>query len=192
MIRQTIAAAIVIAASSVSAGLLSAQLVSTGLPCSASGALTFMGATSCLGAFDGNNKGNADLNALVASKILEFGAGAMEFRGSSDDAGSFGPFTGNPNTLRFGTLTFDDRVVGPFVLAIKASNEFSLYYFLNTGAGVPSVPFTTVGVKAGGAELSHASLYVGRLNVVPEPSTYALMATGLAGIVGIARRRRQA
>lgn len=28
-------------------------------------------------------------------------------------------------------------------------------------------------------------------NVVPEPSTYVLMATGLAGMIGIARRRRQ-
>lgn len=30
----------------------------------------------------------------------------------------------------------------------------------------------------------------GRLNVVPEPSTYALMATGMAGLLAVARRRR--
>jgi len=27
-------------------------------------------------------------------------------------------------------------------------------------------------------------------NVIPEPSTYALMATGLVGLMGMARRRR--
>jgi len=32
----------------------------------------------------------------------------------------------------------------------------------------------------------------GDMTVTPEPSTYALMATGLAGIVGIARRRKSA
>ncbi|MCA0374170.1 MAG: PEP-CTERM sorting domain-containing protein [Gemmatimonadetes bacterium] len=45
-----------------------------------------------------------------------------------------------------------------------------------------------VGVQSGYAE---TWVVRGNSNVVPEPSTYALMAAGLAGVFGVARRRRQ-
>jgi hypothetical protein len=42
-------------------------------------------------------------------------------------------------------------------------------------------------------ELSHANLFrPADMTVVPEPSTYALLATGLVAVVGVARRRPRA
>jgi hypothetical protein len=165
-----------------------AQLVSTTPACTASGALATFGAQSCFGAFVGNNKNQ---QADVLAQLAAFG-GTWSALGSSDDA-SFGPFTSNPGGTS-GTLTFDNLITGPFVLAIKAGNAFSLYYFLNGGAGLSSVNFTTAGVAINAIDnpngLSHATLYRGSLNVVPEPSTYALLATGLFALGIMARRRR--
>lgn len=48
----------------------------------------------------------------------------------------------------------------------------------------------TLDIIVDGNGLTDGLLVAGRLNVVPEPSTYALMATGLAGLATLARRRR--
>lgn len=189
MRHNLLIAAVVAGASVLAPRAASAQLTLTGLACTSGNSLAFMGATSCSGAFVGNNK-NQDLTAALAA----FGAGTLVDRGASDDANG-GPFTGNVSGTT-GTLTFDMLLTGKFVIAVKAGNAFSLYYFLNAGPGVTSVQFTTAGTSLGGQTpngLSHVSLYtVGALNVVPEPSTYALMATGMIGLVGVVRRRHKA
>mgnify|MGYP000075100100 CR=1 FL=1 len=169
-----------------------AQLTRTTPACTDGNSVSTLGATSCKGAFAGNNKNQT---AGVVAELASFG-GPWSLLGSSDDAGTFGPFTSNPAGAT-GTLTFDNLLTGPFVLILKASNSFSMYYFANAGAGVTSVNYTTAGtaVNAQGIPqgLSHATLYVqtGGFNVVPEPSTYALLASGMLGLGIVARRRRR-
>ena len=163
--------------------------------CTAGNSLATLGATSCRGSFDGNNK-NQNAGVLAELANAAFFPGTETLLGSSDDAG-FGPFTGNPSGAT-GTLTFDALLTGPFVLILKASNNFSIYYIPNAGPGVMSVNYTTAGtsVNAQGIPqgLSHATLYrstgAGNFNVVPEPSTYALLASGMLGLGIFARRRR--
>lgn len=51
--------------------------------------------------------------------------------------------------------------------------------------------FSSLDVETDNPEFWHGfTVGAESLNVVPEPSTYALLATGLAGIAGVARRRR--
>lgn len=187
MRRRITTTLVILAAAIASPARSTAQLVATTPACTAGNALATFGATSCVGAFVGNNKNQ---QADVLAQLAAFG-GTWTTLGSSDDA-SFGPFTGNSSSTT-GTLAFDNLLTGPFVLAIKAGNAFSLYYFLNSGAGVSSVNFTTAGVAINANDipngLSHATLY-SRINVVPEPSTYLLLASGLLGMAVIARRRR--
>ena len=147
--------------------------------------------TACGGSFDGNNKNqSADVNAYIAST---FGSG-YTVSGSSDDAGTFGPFTSNP-TGTTGTLTFDSSIDGAFVLALKAADQFSLFYYDGAGPAISSINFSTLGVAVNSSGipngLSHATLYAGPMTPpVPEPETYALMLGGL-GLVGWMARRRQ-
>ena len=88
--------------------------------------------------------------------------------------------------------TFDlTGIDGPFVLALKAGNAFSLYAFSDGD----TIDWDTLGVGfqnggspvQSGQELSHATVYT---TANPEPETYALLAAGLA-FVGWASRRRQ-
>ena len=173
----------------------SAQLTLLSPNCANGNALTFMNATSCTGGYDKNNL-QASVAPLVIAKLnADFGS-VWSLLGSSDAAGTFGPFTTNPSGIT-GTLTFDTPLAGPFVLALKAGDQFSLYYFLNNGAPLASVNYTTAGTnlnrKGVPNGLSHASLYSAtNFAPVPEPSTYALLASGLIGLGVVARRRRQA
>ena len=113
---------------------------------------------------------------------------------------------GDQLTYRF-QCTFDNYWLGLFVngaqvgtTACGGDNSFSFAPEFTVGpssfaAGLNSVEFRWQGdgITDGIVIRSSASttFVPGTPGVVPEPSTYALMATGLAGLVGIARRRKK-
>jgi hypothetical protein len=148
--------------------------------------------TACGGSFEGNDKNQ---QADVVSFIAASGWGAVSFQGSSDTPVTFGPFTSD-ETGTTGTLTFDAPMDGPFVLALKAANEFSLFYYNGVGPAISAIDFSTLGVAVNRQGipqgLSHASLYAGApVPNIPEPETYALMLAGLGFVSFVAKRRRQ-
>ncbi|UUX96330.1 PEP-CTERM sorting domain-containing protein [Aquabacterium sp. J223] len=153
---------------------------------------TALAASDCRGSFSGNINGSAGELTYLAS---QWGS-TWSFLGKSDDAGTFGPFTGNPTVGTNGTLTFDTPITGTFVIALKSSNDYS-YYLFNALSPVSSLTFDdTLGVTAGAGPqvnpkaLSHANLYVAAAPI-PEPETYALMLAGLGVLGFVSRRRRQ-
>lgn len=142
----------------------------------------------CYGPVGGNDNGNqaATINANWGSY------GTFALVGKSGNEGSAPLWLGAD-----GSLVFESPISGYFALTLKQAPQFSVYLFYAEDP-VSSINWDTRGVADNGGtgedKLSHAVLYAGpgAVSTVPEPSTYLLMGSGLAGLLGIAGWRRRA
>jgi hypothetical protein len=162
-------------------------------------------AIDCFGAISGNNQGaqagpNPGVTGTLALLESEF-----DLNGPGNAASNgWAVLQSFPETAT-GSLTFSQFISGDFAVALKQSNRFSVYR-LRAASPINQISYVSNGVQEKNTpnlEISHGDLYSvrggptpsciginGCTNVVPEPSTYALMTAGLLGIFGVARRRR--
>ena len=135
----------------------------------------------CEGAFDGNNTGNATPGDETVRAFIENEAGQNQSGWLTNPmvAGGVETYTGSAN----GPISFGS-IYQNFVLALKGSSSFSLYYFT---VPVETLMFSMPDQHA----LSHWTLYAGEETIVtvPEPGVMLLLSIGLVGM--FVRRRRQ-
>jgi len=141
-------------------------------------------AIACSGAWYGNNK-NQEAEVLAQIEA-DWGSG-------STDPEDYWFEVGYSEDLDYeatsGTITFVNPIEKEFVLALRAANQFSLYYFDGVGAPYTSIDWVTSGTsvnKNGQPQgLSGWTVYN-----VPEPATVFLLGAGLLAMTGMAWRRR--
>jgi hypothetical protein len=154
---------------------------------------SFLGYVDCIGAFDQRPPvQNAGLVPYLDLYFPEFGS--WEYWGSSEQW--WHTLFANDPWRPTGTLRFDEPLEGVWGVALKSGTGSSVYVY-DFSPGTDALPYSTAGTSLNRndmpQELSHANLFrPADMTVVPEPSTYALLATGLVAVVGVARRRPRA
>lgn len=158
--------------------------------------------------------GGADASAL---NLTFTGVGPSAFGYVSGSQISFGTFTPTgtgtatlpPPTVNFtlfvdqvsptaGTAQFVGSISGSFTQGGGASSFSSLVWTPNEVATIGPVTYDLIfdqgsnGVRIGAEFNTSVQAIATVQSTVPEPSTYALMAAGLAGLGLVARRRRTA
>ncbi len=98
----------------------------------------------------------------------------------------FGPFGGIGTVSAGGTQFFIDFVDGGFPFSLLAGGRGYVELGLTGAADLATSSFEFSGTTADGMIAGRAL----PTSTVPEPSTYALFATGLLALGGVARRRK--
>lgn len=168
--------AAVVAGSFLMVGNASAALTSAQPPACGDTLVTIY--DDCSGAWEGNSQGSP---AQVADIINEI----ENVQGWGTVTNIINDFSGSGGTS--GVLDLSS-ISGPFVIALKAGNAFSLYY--QAGDGVANWAWDTLGVSLNKQgipqDLSHTTIY----SLVPEPETYAMLLAGL-GLLGFSMRKQR-
>ena len=117
--------------------------------------------------------------------LLETGARAV----------GFDLFANTGLSFTAGTITFfgaNDAALGTIATTLRPGE--STFFGWQNGAGeIRRVHFEGFYPSgASSADIDDITFGVGATTTTPEPGTWALLATGLAGVVGVARRRRRA
>ncbi len=146
-------------------------------------------ATAARGFFGVGTISNPALSTNIATDAIVFNAFTSGVRGiggnffGSNGLGSFQPADITVSATNAGGTTTQ-------VLALPATTSF--LGFVSTGGAIST--FSVAAIQANGLSLypsvDNFVLALAPENVVPEPSTYALMMTGLVGVVIATRRRR--
>lgn len=109
---------------------------------------------------------------------------AIVFRSLASGTGVVGGFSSN---LLVTFLSGGSTTIGGFLG--DADAEYRVLVDARLAGGFTVTGEGTVQGRTGGSNPMY-EFKVGQASVVPEPSTYALFAAGLAGVAGVARRRR--
>jgi hypothetical protein len=90
-------------------------------------------------------------------------------------------------TINFGTLLYGDTVIGVHLGGSSFAGNATAFYRFDAGnAGVDVLQMASHMTPSSGVALYSTSLSP---QAIPEPSTYALLLAGLAGVGFVARRR---
>lgn len=193
----------------VSARAEAAPLVPVSPNCNAAVALISPPFAQCYGAFSGNSNGPELDDVTDFLNGIAYGGNTFAWASGADvgESSGFLNLTGIGNNQTTGTINFNDPLGGTFVIALKASNQFSLYLF-DVLSPITSIQFSTLGTAVNNngipQGLSNVGIWTGTggndpfcigqqcVVQVPEPASAVLLLGGLVGLVAVARRRRDA